>query len=379
MWPFNRIAKRRVRRQPSSTGFRPCPEQLEGRRLMAVTLNLNAGVLTITGSANNDVATITSTSTSITVSDPIGVVSVSSPCRSSDTRISATYVLSPTCVMSVVANLGAGNDTLNATALALPINANGEAGDDTIKGGTTNDTLRGDLGNDVIYGGTGNDTIEGSQGDDFLAGDVGDDSYRFTGNLPLGADTIVEGLNSGNDSLNFSSMVNNAPGNVGIRLDLNMTSSWQTVAQTSSFSSFLSLSFSGSLSQLENVFGTERNDTIQGNNLSNVIYGNGGQDYLYGNGGGDQLYGGGGNDYLFGGGGDDGLYGGDGNDYLFGEDGNDTCMGGAGADTISGGSGWDLAYATDHITFDDRAVDALYSDSEIRYLSQFLDGDFLIP
>jgi hypothetical protein len=54
----------------------------------------------------------------------------------------------------------------------------GEAGDDSIQGGTGNDRLAGQAGDDAIHGGLGDDTCDGGMGTDDVSGDMGDDASR---------------------------------------------------------------------------------------------------------------------------------------------------------------------------------------------------------
>ncbi|MBF0462099.1 MAG: hypothetical protein HQL87_11950, partial [Magnetococcales bacterium] len=135
------------------------------------------------------------------------------------------FVESFTNVNKVVVDLGAGNDTLNASALnAVPVLAYGGSGDDTILlgsgggmamdtegnntlralatgtapvyliGGRGDDKLYGGMGDDVLYGGAGNNELSGGGGDDTLyavqginklTGGDGVDTYVFTGELGL--------------------------------------------------------------------------------------------------------------------------------------------------------------------------------------------------
>ena len=81
---------------------------------------------------------------------------------------------------------GEGNDTLNAQASTVAIVADGEAGDDTLRGGTLSDQLQGGQGNDLLSGGAGNDWLVGGEGNDTVQGGQGSD--------------VVEG-NEGNDRL----------------------------------------------------------------------------------------------------------------------------------------------------------------------------------
>ncbi|OWJ56031.1 hypothetical protein BWR60_35440 [Inquilinus limosus] len=88
------------------------------------------------------------------------------------------------------------------------------------------------------------------------------------------------------------------------------------------------------ISNFENVSGSQFNDTLTGNAASNGLYGYDGNDVL--SGGGDY-------DSMSGGNGSDTLLGDAGNDYLSGDDGNDVLRGGAGGDSLYGGSGNDTA------------------------------------
>jgi hypothetical protein len=85
---------------------------------------------------------------------------------------------------SFIANLGAGNDTFTAAAIATAgngtVNVNGEAGDDVLTGGVNADTLR---------GGDGNDTLTGGRGADILDGGAGSDTYSFSAGTASAAGT----------------------------------------------------------------------------------------------------------------------------------------------------------------------------------------------
>jgi Ca2+-binding RTX toxin-like protein len=94
---------------------------------------------------------------------------------------------------------GAQNDTLSfgdaSHPFALPVRANGFAGDDTITGGEGDDKLAGGLGHDTIHGGKGSDVVRGGRDDDDLFGDDGDDILWGGG----GNDALDAG--TGNDKL----------------------------------------------------------------------------------------------------------------------------------------------------------------------------------
>ena len=70
------------------------------------------------------------------------------------------------------------------------------------------------------------------------------------------------------------------------------------------------------LYNIENVIGTDANDTLTGDGKANILFGEGGNDSLSGGAGNDHLYGGAGDDMLAGGTGADHLYGGAGTDTV---------------------------------------------------------------
>lgn len=69
----------------------------------------------------------------------------------------------------------AGNDTLDFTGQAGPLEIRGLDGDDLITGSLGNDTIDGGLGNDIMDGSGGNDILFGRDGNDTLAGGAGND------------------------------------------------------------------------------------------------------------------------------------------------------------------------------------------------------------
>ena len=206
----------------------------------------------------------------------------------------------------------------------------GEDGDDRLDASDYgNNYLNGGAGNDALYGYAGNDVLEGGAGNDQLRGGSGNDTYRFTGNVNLGFDQIIDpsltwsgGIDPHPelDTLDFSGLAQ------GIVLDLSAQNVRQHV------NNLLDLQISGAV---DHVVGTDFNDRITGNDQDNAIWGGKGNDILYGKDGNDFLYGEDGDDKLYGGSGGDVLYGGAGNDtlvsidasaadYLYGEGGDDS-------------------------------------------------------
>ena len=142
----------------------------------------------------------------------------------------------------------------------------GDAGDNTIAGNGGNDWLFGSGGTDALQGGSGNDVLDGGAGGDALDGGAGIDvaSYR------------------------------NAA--AGIRLDaLSATGNLGDAA-------------GDTLSNVENIWGTDFDDTIYGDDSGGQVYGFSGNDILAGRGGNDVMYGGTGADYISGGAGTDDFF-----------------------------------------------------------------------
>jgi Ca2+-binding RTX toxin-like protein len=122
-----------------------------------------------------------------------------------------------------------------------------------------NDVLFGLFGDDDLYGGGGNDTLIGDGGGDSLNGGAGVDTASYY--------TCPNGLTA--DLLDPGNNTQDAIGDTYV--------------------------------SIENLVGTQRNDTLRGNNAANTIDGGFGDDTLEGNGGNDILIGGAGADTLRGG------------------------------------------------------------------------------
>ncbi|MEO6279813.1 PA14 domain-containing protein [Roseateles sp.] len=278
---------------------------------------------------------------------------------------------------------GAGNDTINGLVGADRLS--GGAGNDTLDGGAGSDWLLGGEGADKLVGGTGNDTasyegspggvtvdlaagtasggdadgdtldgienLSGSGGADVLRGDgdanrldggAGDDMLEGRG----GADALVGG--AGTDTAVYSGS------SAGVTVDLASGTGKGGEAE------------GDTLAQIENLIGSEHDDTLRGDALANVLQGGAGDDLLEGRGGADTLQGGAGNDTASyaasaagvnvslgtgqGSGGDatgdrlqdiENLTGSGLNDLLIGDAGINKLDGGAGDDELEGGEGAD--------------------------------------
>jgi Ca2+-binding RTX toxin-like protein len=217
----------------------------------------------------------------------------------------------------VVVDLGAGNDSLDATSAFFPMRIyggpgndqvlSGSLGDDVMEGGSGDDTMHGYLGTDVIrdsslYGGAGgDDQFKGFQGDDLLDAESGAGG--------AGSD-VMEG-DQDIDTVDYSART--APLNVSIGNAKSATLAGRNDGETGE---------ADDVSTVEIVLGGSAGDVITGTGSANTLEGRAGNDTLSGGGGGDTLLGGGSVPLV--GSGDDTLDGGLGNDLYFGGDGNDT-------------------------------------------------------
>ncbi len=217
----------------------------------------------------------------------------------------------------------------------------GSNGTDYLYGMDGNDDVRAAYGNDTLDGGAGNDTLWGATGANLVLGGDGDDKLYGQG----GNDTLVGGAGAdlldggtGNDTADYSA------GDAAVNIDLRRTG-----AQSGGDAQ------GDILTGIENVIGSDHNDTIIGSNGTNYLYGMDGNDDVRGAYGNDTLDGGAGNDTLWGGKDRNLVFGGDGDDKLYGQGGNDTLDGGLGNDFIRGGTGNDVLYGGG-------GIDSLFGD-----------------
>ncbi|WP_064119606.1 retention module-containing protein [Pseudomonas fluorescens] len=180
-----------------------------------------------------------------------------------------------------------GSDTANVTISYQDGHTlTGTSGDDILVAGTGDNILNGGDGNDVLTAGSGNNELHGGAGNDLLYSGPGND--------------LLDG-GTGIDTASY------AHATAGVTVNLGLLGAQNTLGAGTD-----------TLTGIENLIGSNFNDTLTGDNNNNVI--NGGL----------------GNDILNGGGGDD---------LLIGGMGNNTMTGGAGADTfqwLKGNSGHDL-------------------------------------
>jgi Ca2+-binding RTX toxin-like protein len=230
------------------------------------------------------------------------------------------------------------------------INGTGNAGNNILAGNTANNTLNGGDGNDTLNGGTGNDTLIGGLGNDIYQVDSTTDV--ITENASEGTDTIqssvtytiaslanIESLTltgssvsngtgntannsltgntanntlnggDGNDSLNGGAGNDTLIGGNGSDFAYYYSSTGSVTVNLGTGIASDGLGGTDTLSQIENVQGSNTaGDNITGNTGNNVLHGYGGNDTLNGGDGNDTLIGGAGNDLLTGGNGNDFAY-----------------------------------------------------------------------
>jgi Ca2+-binding RTX toxin-like protein len=352
-----------------------------------------------------------------------------------------TTTITDTLSASTTTTLPANVENLTLTGSSV-INGTGNAGNNILTGNTANNTLNGGDGNDTLNGGTGNDTLIGGLGNDVYQVDSTTDvitenanegtdtiqsSVTFSlatfpniENLTLTGSSVIDGTGNtannsltgntanntlnggdGNDTLNGGAGNDTLNGGNGNDFAYYYSSTGSVTVNLATGIASDGLGGTDTLSQIENVQGSNTaGDNLTGNTGNNVLYGYGGNDILNGGDGNDTLNGGTGNDTLIGGLGNDvyqvdsttdvitensgqgtdtiqssvtytiaslanienltltgssvidgtgntvnnSLTGNTANNTLNGGDGNDTLNGGAGNDSLIGGNGNDFAY-----------------------------------
>ena len=129
--------------------------------------------------------------------------------------------------------------------------------------------ITGNAGNNVLLGSTGIDTINGGAGDDTLSG-------GFTYDIIDGGDGI--------DTINYTLDSDEADGHAGSGFNINLVTG-ETRTRIDNI-------LADSLSNIENVTGSDANDIITGNAGNNVLLGSIGTDTINGGAGDDRLSGG---------------------------------------------------------------------------------------
>jgi parallel beta-helix repeat protein len=158
---------------------------------------------------------------------------------------------------------GAGGPVCTITGTAGADRIRGTAGDDVICGLGGDDFLDGRGGNDEIYGGEGVDTLVGKGGNDTLVGGIGNDLL-----LPGAGNDSADGGDGTRDRVLYSDITG---GGVHVLLASGVVSpeGGSNVG-------------SDTLSNLEQVFGSEQNDVMiaQQAGVASTLKGGAGDDYL---------------------------------------------------------------------------------------------------
>ncbi|QZP29814.1 retention module-containing protein [Pseudomonas sp. DR48] len=145
----------------------------------------------------------------------------------------------------------------------------GTAGDDVLVAGAGNNVINAGDGNDVLTAGSGNNELHGGAGNDLLFSGPGND--------------LLDG-GPGIDTVSY------AHATAGVTVDLSLATAQNTGGAGTD-----------TLTGIENLVGSNFNDTLTGDSHNNVINGGLGDDILNGGGGDDILIGGLGNNTLTGG------------------------------------------------------------------------------
>ena len=157
---------------------------------------------------------------------------------------------------------GAGDDLLAADRVDRFDDFDGEvselrgnSGNDTLFGGSKNDLIIGGSDNDELFGKSGDDELRGGGGDDLLNGDVGNDRIK-------GGDGI--------DTADYSDLPINGVFGTIAGLDANLRSNEFQHSSTNN-----ALTWIDTVTGIENVTGTQRNDRFIGNRQDNLFNGQG--------------------------------------------------------------------------------------------------------
>ena len=205
----------------------------------------------------------------------------------------------------------------------------GEGGDDALFGGEGNDTLLGGAGADFIVGGAGNDSIDG--GPNGIDGDVLDvidyneeggpngvnvnlltgiaiDSFGDTDTIAgieavagtAFADTLIGG--AGDEIFGGGNGADSIDGGDGIdEIDFEYLEEGPVSVNLGLGTAIDSWGNTDTIINIEDVFGSNGNDTLIGDDGNNLLAGNGGNDSIDGGAGDDYIEGGAGNDIIQGG------------------------------------------------------------------------------
>ncbi len=357
---------------------------------------------------------------------------------------------------ALVLDLSLATAQLSGDTILSIEHVHGTQYNDSLTGNGSDNQLFGGDGNDTLIGGAGNDQLNGGLGVDSMVGGAGNDSYQVDDE----SDVVVEAADGGNDHVNSylsayeldddieggsishtgtASILGNTLNNfLGAGTGDNTINGGDGFDNVSYYKAVLecegivaTLGADGSatvtggsgtdiLISIENISGSEFDDSLTGSSQNNLLDGREGNDTLIGGGGNDFLSDSEGDDLIDGGEGDDGLSyfmagwgvevdlrvtgqqltggggndtisgierlygsafndnltgadsignvlgGGEGNDILDGRSGNDTLYGDMGEDQLTGGADADTFMFTKNgvgsmgvVTIDDLGIDTI--------------------
>jgi Ca2+-binding RTX toxin-like protein len=246
---------------------------------------------------------------------------------------------------------------------------------ESIFGYQGNDTLVGNGGNDFLYGDDGNDSLSGGSGNDRLYGNAGNDSINGGADADVifagaGSDAVLGG--DGNDELLGGTGSDYFDGGAGIDIvsfeDVNGGSGDAGVSVVATYDGVSTTYSVTAGTDVDTVVNVEQ---VRGSNFNDTMTGGAGDDYLVGLWGDDTISGGGGNDTL---------YGSVEADYLTGGAGADTFVflnqADGRLDTNDPGAGDGLDTIADFVLGEDRIL--LISNEDFDFVVQIVGANTII-
>jgi Ca2+-binding RTX toxin-like protein len=255
---------------------------------------------------------------------------------------------------NIVVRGGGGGDILNASGLGNAYNSldiQGDAGDDTITGGSKGDPLSGGDGDDRVVGNPGGDTMTGGNGNDVLVwnngdgsdtmdGDAGNDEIEVNGAANAGDDFRITPGANGRTTFDRVNLVPFNLNTLAERMTVSGLGGDDAIAGAPGLAGRILLTLNGNAG-LDTITGGDGADRVSGGEAADVLDGGAGDDRVTGDRGGDQMRGGAGDDVL---------------------EWND----GDGSDVATGGDGADLTRVNGSVTQGD-AFEVAPNGSGIRF------------